>query len=351
MGLGVILHASNIYAPSGGWIVGDAQTHPFFSTLGNALHVFRMPMFFLISGYFCYRSFLQFGANTLVQVKVPRLLVPLLTALVTLNVLQDLLVGWSRGQATSEVLQRGLHIHHLWFLVYLLVYFALAALMLPFCSKGLNRLRTAPALDGLTILALLALMSYALQAAVRLTGLAYAPLLGLATPLGLAHYLPYFAAGIVMFAWRSSRSTFTSTPLWMMVPALALTVGLGQLEPLPRGWQSEALLLAHGLGAWISLGAVLGLFDRLFKSSTPFTRLISDSAYTVYLFHHLAVIAMGTALLSVALPIGLKFVIVCSVAWTAGLGIHLLVIRRVPLLRWLYNGKGGPSIAASKRLS
>lgn len=152
-------------------------------------------------------------------------------------------------------------------------------------------------------------------------------------------YLPYFIAGVVMFAWRPSRSAFVARPLWLMVPALLLTVGLAQIEAGPKGWQAEAMQVAHWLGSWISVGVVLGLFDRLFKTSRAYTRLISESAYTVYLVHHLLVVALGTALLSVALPIGLKFLIVCVAAWTIGLGFHVLLIRRVPVLRWLFNGR------------
>ena len=339
MGMGVILHASNIYAPAGGWIVGDAQTHPFFAYLAQAVHVFRMPVFFLISGYFCCMGFMQLGSKVLLRVRMPRLLVPLLATLLTFNVLQDLVVGWSRGLTASQVLQGGLHLHHLWFLVYLLVYFGLAALLLPFCSKALGRLSTVRVPGGLSILLLVTSTSYALEAIVRLTGMAYVPLFGVVTLYGLVLYLPYFVAGVVMFAWRASRSAFVATPLWLMVPALLLTVGVAQIEAGPKGWQAEAVQVAHWLGTWISVGVVLSLFDRLFKTSTAYTRLISESAYTVYLVHHLFVVALGTALLSVALPIGLKFLIVCVAAWTLGLGFHVLLIRRVPVLRWLFNGR------------
>lgn len=349
MGMGVLLHASNIYAPASGWIVGDANTHPFFAYLGQSLHVFRMPVFFWISGYFCCMGFMKLGPRALLEVRMPRLLLPLLTTLLTLNVLQDLLVGWSQGLSTQQVLQAGLHLHHLWFLVYLLIFFALAALVLPLCRKGLDRLKTTGPRGWLSIVLVLTILSYTLEMAVRLTGFAYHSLLGLASPFGLTSYLPYFAAGAAMYAWRSGKAAFVAAPPWLIVPVLAVVVGLAQLAPSLKGWQAEVLQLAHWMGAWISVGLVLSLFERLFKSETAFTRLVSDSAYTVYLFHHLVVVAVGMALLPVAAPIGLKFLIVCVIAWTMGLGLHLLLIRRVAALQWLFNGKGPESRTPKRR--
>lgn len=339
MGLGVLLHASNIYAPAGGWIVEDPETHPFFAYLGQTLHVFRMPVFFWISGYFCCMGFFKLGSQALLRVRMPRLLLPLLTTLFTLNVLQDLWVGWSKGTSAMEALQAGLHLHHLWFLVYLLIFFALAGLVLPVARTKLVELKETRAPGWVTIVVALTVASYTLEMAVRLTGFAYQSLWGLATPFGLTSYLPFFATGALMYAWRPGKAVFVSAAPWLIIPALAATIGLAEFTLSAKGWQAEVLRLAHWLGAWTSVGLVLGLFERLFRTDTAFTRLVSDSAYTVYLFHHVVVVVIGMSLLAAPIPISLKFVLVCCAAWGLGLGVHLLVIRRVPLLQWLFNGK------------
>lgn len=340
MGLGVLLHTANIYAPGGGWIIADTRTHAFFGYLSEIIHIFRMPVFFWISGYFCCMGFMKLGSKALLQVRMPRLLVPLLSALLTLNVLQSVLVGWHQGLSTSQVLQQGLKLHHLWFLVYLLIFFALAGLVLPHCRNGLNRLTSARAPGWLTLAVVLAAVSFLLEAAVRLTGVAYQSLWGLASLFGLTRYLAFFAVGVLMYAWRDARQNLAAAPVWLIGPVLAVDVGLTQFAPNLKGWQGELVQWAHWLGAWICVGLALGLFERLFKSDTPFTRLVSESAYTVYLFHHLLVVAVGMALLSFALPLGVKFVLVCTIAWTVGLVVHLQVIRRVPVLQWLFNGRG-----------
>jgi glucan biosynthesis protein C len=50
--LGVVLHAVNPYALDGDWLVVDSQRSAVLGWLGAAIHVFRMPAFFVVAGYF-----------------------------------------------------------------------------------------------------------------------------------------------------------------------------------------------------------------------------------------------------------------------------------------------------------
>ena len=50
--LGVIFHAGIVYAESIQYAIQDLQRNVFFTYLSYFVHGFRMPLFFMISGFF-----------------------------------------------------------------------------------------------------------------------------------------------------------------------------------------------------------------------------------------------------------------------------------------------------------
>ena len=49
--LGIVLHAALAFTPDV-WVVQDKERHDLFGLLVEAIHGFRMPVFFLMSGFF-----------------------------------------------------------------------------------------------------------------------------------------------------------------------------------------------------------------------------------------------------------------------------------------------------------
>lgn len=52
--LGIIYHASLAYSPfmANIWFTADSKNHAIFDTLSHWLHLFRMPVSFIIAGFF-----------------------------------------------------------------------------------------------------------------------------------------------------------------------------------------------------------------------------------------------------------------------------------------------------------
>ena len=338
MGLGLLLHTANIYSPGAGWLVDDPQAHPFFGWLSDVIHVFRMPAFFWISGYFCALMFLRRGNGAMLRLRLPRLLLPLLATLLLLNTLQDLLVGWAAGRTTQEVLAAGLHLHHLWFLVDLLVFTLMAALLLPLVQRWLSAQRDRRPPAAWSLLLLCAAGSYGIEGLVRGSGLAYQSLFGVTTPYELARYWPYFLGGLCMQLLPAVRERFAGIPGWLFLPAVLAARWLDLDTEHPIAWIGELRHAGALLATWVGIGALLGLFGRWFSTPSAFTRLVSDSAYSVYLFHHVLVVALGLLLLPLAVGPWLKFVLIVAAAGGGALALHVLLVRRVPLLRLLFNG-------------
>ena len=90
MALGIVAHASLAFhqAP---WPVHDTRPTSLLAVLFLAIHGFRMPLFFLLSGYFTMLVYDRRGLGSLLRQRFARILVPLVLAMATIGPLDSLL--------------------------------------------------------------------------------------------------------------------------------------------------------------------------------------------------------------------------------------------------------------------
>ena len=81
--LGIVLHASLSFFPAF-WIVTDSRQEPGFGILFSAIHGFRMPLFFVMSGFFSAMLLHRRGWKSLVKQRFHRVFLPLLLGMVTI---------------------------------------------------------------------------------------------------------------------------------------------------------------------------------------------------------------------------------------------------------------------------
>ena len=74
--LGIALHAAIPYAPGFPWALRDSQSSDLFALLFMAIHGFRMPLFFLISGFLTVMVWRQKGMRALLRQRLIRILLP-----------------------------------------------------------------------------------------------------------------------------------------------------------------------------------------------------------------------------------------------------------------------------------
>jgi hypothetical protein len=82
--LGIVLHATLAYVPGVPWPVQDTQKDPLLGILFWVIHGFRMPLFFLISGFFTAMLFSKRGMVTMLAQRYKRVFVPFILALTTI---------------------------------------------------------------------------------------------------------------------------------------------------------------------------------------------------------------------------------------------------------------------------
>ena len=94
MALGIVVHTSLAFfqAP---WPVHDSQPAGLLAVGFLAIHGFRMPLFFLLSGFFTMLVYQRRGLESLLRQRAARIALPLLLALATIGPLDGALEQWA----------------------------------------------------------------------------------------------------------------------------------------------------------------------------------------------------------------------------------------------------------------
>ena len=102
--LGIVLHSALSFAPIP-WIVQDSQQSQFFYYLFSFIHGFRMPLFFLISGFFTAMLWRKRGLLALFKQRSKRILLPLVLGMWTIIPLLwvvSISISLAQNQADSK---------------------------------------------------------------------------------------------------------------------------------------------------------------------------------------------------------------------------------------------------------
>ena len=81
--LGIVLHASLSFFPCA-WPVQDSRQNGWLYLVFLLIHEFRMPLFFLLSGFFTMFLFRKYGLRKMLHLRATRILLPLLLSLLTI---------------------------------------------------------------------------------------------------------------------------------------------------------------------------------------------------------------------------------------------------------------------------
>ena len=352
--LGVVAHASYVFTVNGDWLVHDLQASPMFDAIAGFLFMFRMPAFFIVSGFFCHMTLTRYGAAKFLNVRLTRIAVPLATTAILLNSFQNyLLARYYEGSidrapslSSSAYWIEGHWVDHLWFLNCLLVFFLGAALVyilfrqpLSAMSERLRSLRWIGT-SGIYLLFVPVIIlaadytSYRIPAGIKAT----VPFLDFYE---LLHYGVFFVFGFLLGTYPKLMDQFPRLHIWSLalLGTFALVKIVHALQPF-KGFPTEVLLhYADVYIGWYLCAVCFYLFRKYFDAPSKLFAYLSDASYSIYLFHHMWVVIIGMILMPLTLNVYLKFVFLLLAATVLSFVIHHFAVLRSPLLRYLFNGK------------
>ncbi len=382
--LGLVLHTSINYLPaipeSANWPYQDARTSLMFGWLIAFIHIFRMPVFFVVAGFFGAFVYGRRGARGFMRHRFARVGVPLLFAW---PVLYAVLVGsapyaqaFTAAPPPHPEIGIGAGLLHLWFLYHLLI-FCVAAVLVDGgalrrapaawrerCLEAFDRLvhrgRGIIALAGASFLLLMPMESWHFDTASSLLPGAHV----------LAGYGVFFAFGWLLFLRRRLVEEFEARG-WTYFGAGFVFHGVYLFlfdQGFPDPTNPEKALLAHpmysslhaagltdaaaagthaaamaalALSIWLLIYGFLGLFLRYFGQPSAVWRYMADASYWMYLVHLPLAIWLPVLLGGQPLPVGLKFGLSLAGVTALTLSTYHYLVRSTFVGHWL-NGRRHP---------
>lgn len=344
---GVILHTARIYDPVQTWVIHANETNEFMRYI-VMLSAPRMPAFFVISGFFCYFTLKKYNIKKFMRVRLERLIIPFLSAALTLNLAQAFLLdatGWHEFHFVQFFTQ-GEYIHHLWFLINLIVYFIFAGLLAAFLAKPTKMIGSFLHIISLRfpiflVLSFMSIISIGIIGLNKLGVPIYESFpFNICSGYQLLRYAPYFIYGAVISMDSEVLDRFSS--LYTMISMGVVTIIAYILQfaiPGENILNTIFLVFFEQIKIWFYIVILFFLFKNLLNYPSRKILYLSNASYTVYLFHHCIVIALGLLFIRYNVPPLLSFFTIITIVYAATLLIQEYVILRHYVFLYMYNGK------------
>lgn len=347
MMLGIVLHAAIIFG-NDSWLLAEPERSSSYNAIVDFIHLFRMPAFFIVSGFFCHMTMSRYGSKLFMKVRIPRIFIPLIVAAISLNSIQYFyLIDYKHLDITLFSLKyfiNGLWLSHLWFLVSLLYYFSISAVCYHFLKEKiivLSQLFSWIYLKSAAAsLLILSLISLIVTKASYLTYLII-PESDFDWVIGDSiSYSTYFIFGFIAGHNRLILENFTQFSASVLVVSIGcITIGYSYLDSLPKALFNTVSLGLNSLSSWLLCYLCFIAFKQLTNHASHFFGYFSDASYSIYLFHHLLVIVYSTLLYQLNIPLWFMFILLMIVTFISTLLIHHYMIRKFGILKYLFNGK------------
>jgi len=356
MFLGIYLHAVVAYSPVGGWPLRIGQlTDSLVWSLG-VIHVFRMPIFYAMAGFFTALLLHRYGFRGAALNRFKRIVIPFVVGWIIVWPLTMLMVGTGlygiertlKGFASGLVFKYA-HPLHLWFLEYLIVLYLLAAIAVVFVRHEVPPKVQAGALRGFRAVVrspwaalVLAVPSFAAQLLMPDPWIMDPP--GFIPDFGIvAVYAVPFAFGWLLYLNLDLLETVRRRA-WLhagfaVLACIAYRMSFGW--PVDREVAFYLIRAVHCVAMWLLILGVTGLFLRFFSGHSPLWRYCCDSSYFLYIAHFPMILAFQLLLQDVPLPPLAKIFVVLAATIAVLLVIYRYAVRPT-LIGAVLNGRRYP---------
>ncbi len=338
--MGVVFHAAMAYKTRGGWMSGEHARSLGLDFFCSLTHGFRMPLFFLMAGFFAQMTFQRDGVFRFLKKRLLRIGFPFLVSCYTLvplchflaryietGILQSPFAEWTWRDAVGLG-----NVYHLWFLRYLLLFYVGAIILWLFIR--LIPLRSRTELDrgfarliqawwGPLLLAMPSLIPTGIEHFIAQTPL-QSQISGdfwIDVSFFLAGWLLYRQRGLIDTLIKRRASNFVGT-VFMTLSGWVLAFGIARSPHI-----NSLLAVSKVFYAWYSTFFLIGIFSKYCNFHNSQVQYNVDSAYWVYLIHLPIVFAMQIALVNTGLNAWIKFSIVSTVTMAACLLTYRLFVR------------------------
>jgi glucan biosynthesis protein C len=358
--LGIPFHASEVYRVSGGFSIASPDTSQLASLVSALVHGFRMPAFFMLSGYFAALLLARRTPDTWLKGRMKRLAIPLVVTALALGPLEAAIklmvadhLSWAESLSQAYALPPRKWINHRWFLVVVLIFSTATAALQPRISdEALGGLGARLKRPGRWILLVITLLTPLAAIVIgKLAGevLTHSPFVRQYAWLS-SKYALYFTLGYL--ALRTKRPALIMGSLSRPELTLAITsMGLylatyfafytpesyGALNRISKVVPA-AIIANEGLAGYFSARIFFWFVRHIFDRQSPLVAYFVNASFVIYLMHIVFIYALAAYFLRVSWPPIIEIVVTSAVCLGACVACFECV-RRSRVAGVLLNGE------------
>jgi peptidoglycan/LPS O-acetylase OafA/YrhL len=365
-----VFHVGKVFDPVPFYHIRNADLSFGMTIFCGFVHLWHMPLFFLLAGWSAVASLEMRGTRVFVRERVRRLFVPLVAGCILLAPVLKYLelrsgldvaatglrVAPALQQGFRTVIPRGVETappfdesfwtflptfftqlqrfswSHLWFIAYLFTFTLVYLPLIVWCVRRRATWRSAG--TWLVYLPILPLALVQLALRPRWPGLQnlyddWA---------NVAYYSTYLLAGVVIACQPALERRLDGE--WRRALVVALGTTLVLLAALLGGLRSQAVpLVGSAVAGWCFVVAFLGLGRAFLTRTGPALDYLVESAFPIYVLHQSAIVLPGFLIVGLPLGIAAKFVLLLAVSVGLALATYHWLVRPFAVPRVLLGMK------------
>lgn len=312
--LSILFHATMAYLPvKVGYVVQDESQSWFLFGLAGFLHLFRIPIFFIISGFFFVMVFQKLTFKQFLKNRMKRIFIPFITTMLLLMPF----VGWMWNY-TGALKNTGVGPAYLWYLYYLFFFYSGGIVWFK-CFNGL-KIRFSSVL----VFSKWSPFIWSLPATfffffMKKWEMVDPPEFSFNTPIAtLFFYFLFFLYGMHFFFAKEGiinwNPSFKLNIFMSVVFSLLIASCLFYKDK--ECFFSETTLrmtcqYASASLSWFMSLLFLGLVCKKFNKPNPKMKYLSDLSYWFYLVHYPIIAALSLLLSGIPMHWSLKYCFIC----------------------------------------
>ncbi len=329
--LGVFFHAASMFNIDYDWVVHFDTRERSLSIFCDVIHTFRMEAFFLMAGFLASAFLNKHDKSVFLQKRIRRLGAPFLTGFVVVNFVVVPLIA-----NKAMVYENLLFLHHLWFLIVLLIGALLhRTLLTPQRLQDVlpKKIFASPVATVFVVFLIASIVEVGLgDFFLRLVTYSALHQKGVFEINDYVHYLPFYALGAVLFNYRNKIDVLLRCwPLFIVLTAFYFA------KPAFLDISWSLLQVVKTLATLSMIGLVLGAFHFIVPESVA-RPWMSNYSYTMYLVHQPLLYLLRDPVMTLTTSTYLRFALISAAAITLCSLFHIVVSHN-KILRFLFNGE------------
>lgn len=329
MMLGIVLHTMAVFAVDSNWKVSSPNSAVYAQPILGAIHLFRMPAFFIISGFFTALTLSRKRERNFITDRVLRLGIPMLFAGILFNLPMGNIINNGAGDiGWLDYLTTGGWLGHLWFLGVLILYSAVTALTWRWVRSILSSERKVITFLLFSFLALCYPVVLRIDWQMEAMGLK----LLLVSVSSIFQYSPYFILGIIFYFKSGKLLLGNHLSKWVLLSSVFFSI-----------WYVVEVRIITDILMFIMASAMsftlFSFAEKFFSKPAKWKRKFSGSSYTVYLTHQPIIILLALYFINSSINVHIQLSAILLITFGLALFTHFILVERSRYLAFFMSGK------------